>query len=519
MSPQKEELVKKVKKALLGRVMIVTLAVLFQFVWLVLLVYQFSQIFPYFNLILQILAVVIALHIVGGWRNPSYKIVWTFVILAFPVVGLSIYAVFGRCWIASRTRAKMERSHGELIQHLPKDEDLEDEIAQEDQSVANQSRYITKWSDFPLYTNTATKYYTCGEDMFQSMLEDMERAEHFIFLEFFIVAHGELFDQILDVLYRKVQRGVDVRLVYDDFGCITTLSNKFYLELEKLGIRCRKFNPMRPVMSLLMNNRDHRKILIVDGHTGYTGGMNLADEYINVKEKYGYWKDSGVRMEGEAVWSLTTMFLEMWNYLTDDKECYTDYKPGVFQTHPFVTDGYVQPYGDSPLVSEKVGAYVYMNMLGHAKDYVYIFTPYLILDNEMLTNLRNAAKSGVDVRIVIPEIPDKKLIFWMSQSYYRRLLESGVRIYQYTPGFMHAKSFVCDDKIAAVGSINMDFRSLYLHFECAVWLYNCESVMEVKEDCLRTFEESREICMEFVEKQSWIKRLLLSWLRLFAPLV
>jgi cardiolipin synthase len=308
-------------------------------------------------------------------------------------------------------------------------------------------------------------------------------------------------------------------MIYDDFGCVTTLPAKFYLEMEKLGIRCMKFNPLRPIMSIVMNNRDHRKILVVDGNVGYTGGLNLADEYINVKERFGYWKDTGIRLEGQGVWSFTTMFLEMWNYLTGAEENYDNYKPSTYHKEPFLDDGYVQPYGDSPLVQEKVGANVYMNMIGHAKNYVYIFTPYLIVDNEMLTYLRNSAKCGVDVRIVIPNIPDKKIIFWMGQSYYKRLLESGIRLYQYKPGFIHAKSFVCDDKVATVGSINMDFRSLYLHFECGVWLYESEAVMQVKQDCLDTFAQSIEITRGFVSKQPRIKRIVFSALRLFAPLV
>ena len=459
------------------------------------------------------------LYIINQWSNPAYKIVWTFVILIFPIGGLCIYFIFGRSVLTKKTREGMERVHREVREFLPDQKAVEQKIYSKARSVASQSKYISDWSDFPVYDHTKTQYYPCGEAMFPDMLRDLRSAKHFIFLEYFIIADGVMFDEILEILKEKVQEGVDVRLIYDDFGCVTTLPNKYYLKLREMGIKCEAFNKLRPVMSIIMNNRDHRKIFVVDGIVGYTGGLNLADEYINEIERFGYWKDTGVRLEGDAVWSFTVMFLEMWNYINHSSENYLDYHPSRYQEKPFEKDGYVQPYGDSPLDGEKVGENVYMNIIGHARDYVYIFTPYLILDNEMLTYLRNAAKSGVDVRIVTPEIPDKKLVFWMSQSYYQRLLECGIRIYQYTPGFIHAKSFVCDDRIATVGSINMDYRSLYLHFECGVWMYRSKAVLKVKEDALDTIARSREITIDFCKNQPWIKRVVLSVLRLFAPLV
>lgn len=518
-NPKDTVAVKKVKKVLLGRVLVVGLAVLVQFSWLFLMVYQFSIKYSFVNILFQVAGTLVTLRIINQWSNPAYKIVWTFVILSFPVMGVCIYYVFGRSVLTKKTREGMERVHQELKEFLPDHKELEKEIYREAKSIANQSKYISDWSDFPVYHNTSVKYYPCGEVMFPDMLADLKKAEHFIFLEYFIIADGLMFDKILTILKEKVGQGVDVRLIYDDFGCVTTLPSDFFLQMRELGIRCVAFNKLRPLMSIIMNNRDHRKIFVVDGTVGYTGGLNLADEYINEIERFGYWKDTGVRLEGEGVWSLTVMFLEMWNYINHSSENYVDYRPQLYQKRPFVSDGYVQPYGDSPLDGEKVGENVYMNIIGHARDYVYIFTPYLILDNEMLTYLRNAAKSGVDVRIVTPEIPDKKLVFWMSQSYYQRLLECGIRIYQYLPGFIHAKSFVCDDRIATVGSINMDYRSLYLHFECGVWMYGSRAVQKVKEDALDTFAKSREITLEFCKNQPWLKRVILSVLRLVAPLV
>ncbi|MCI8280364.1 MAG: cardiolipin synthase [Lachnospiraceae bacterium] len=518
-NPKDTVAAKQVKKVLLGRVLVVGLAVLLQFCWLFFLVYQFSIQYSFINILVQIVGAVVVLYIINQWSNPAYKLVWTFVILIFPILGLLIYFVFGRSVLTKTTREDMERVHCEVCQFLPENKDLEHKIYQESRSVASQSKYISDWSDFPVYTNTEVTYYKCGEEMFPDMLKDLERAEHFIFLEYFIIAEGNMFGQVLEILKKKVAQGVDVRLIYDDFGCVTTLPHKYYLQMQELGIKCMAFNQLRPIMSIIMNNRDHRKIFVVDGTVGYTGGLNLADEYINELERFGYWKDTGIRLEGDGVWSFTLMFLEMWNYMNHSSENYMDYHPKRYQKQPFLADGYVQPYGDSPLDGEKVGENVYMNIIGHARDYVYIFTPYLILDNEMLTYLRNAAKSGVDVRIVTPEVPDKKLVFWMSQSYYRRLLECGIRIYQYKPGFIHAKSFVCDDRVATVGSINMDYRSLYLHFECGVWMYRTQAVRKVKEDSLDTIARSREITLEFCKNQPWIKRVVLSVLRLLAPLV
>lgn len=310
-----------------------------------------------------------------------------------------------------------------------------------------------------------------------------------------------------------------MRLIYDDVGCISTLPPKYYRVLQAKGIRCAAFNPFRPIISVVMNNRDHRKILVVDGRVGYTGGINLADEYINRIERFGYWKDTGIRIEGEGVWSLTNMFLSMWDYITHMTEDCRKFMPSVYQKEPFVNDGYVQPYGDSPLDQENVGENIYLNIIARAKRYVYIFTPYLIIGNEMLVTLCNAAKSGVDVRIVTPGIPDKKMVYLLTQSYYAPLLKGGVRIYQYTPGFLHAKSFVCDDEIATVGSVNLDFRSLYLHFECGVWLYRSAAVLQVKEDCLNTFACSKEISLEFCRGRALPIRMVQSVLRLFAPLL
>lgn len=512
-------LMKKIAHLLFGRLTIVGLSIIIQVLWMAVVLWKFSYQFTYANLAIRVIAIVVVLIIVNKWVNPVNKLSWTFLILLSPILGLLVYFLFGRSGLTKGTQRRMDAVNREVVVHLTRDEAAEESLKEQDLSVYNQSKYINDYAGFPLYRNTATKYYECGEDMFTDMLDALRKAEHFIFLEYFIINEGYMFQTIVDILEQKVKDGVEVRLIYDDVGCVSTLPPQYYKKLQAKGIKCAAFNPFRPIISVVMNNRDHRKIFVVDGKVGFTGGINLADEYINKIERFGYWKDTGIRIEGEGVWSLTTMFLEMWNYITRSSEDYTAFKPSVYQTEPFADDGFVQPYGDSPLDHENVGENIYLNIIGRAKRYVYIFTPYLIIDNEMLTALCNAAKSGVDVRIVTPGVPDKKMVFLLTQSYYAPLIRSGVRIYQYTPGFIHAKCFVCDDEIATVGSVNLDFRSLYLHFECGVWMYQSKAVMQVKEDCLKTFSCSEEMTLAFCRNRNLFIRMLQSVMRLFAPLL
>ena len=511
---------KKVKKFLLGRATIVALAILIQLCWLLTFLYGFQERYTFFNTMIDIAAVFVVLVIVNKRSNLSYKIAWTVVILAVPIVGLLVYFIFGRSELTRPTRKRMEAVNFEIEKSLPENQDLQAELMEKDLSVYRQSKYVRAWAGYPVYKHTETKYYPCGEEMFPDMLKALEEAEHFIFMEYFIVEEGFMFGKILDILKRKARAGVDVRFIYDDFGCVTTLPEKYDQQMQEWGIQCVRFNPLYPIMSVIMNNRDHRKILVADGKVGFTGGINLADEYVNKVERFGYWKDTGVRLEGEGVWSFTVMFLEMWDYLTKTREeDLNQFRPSRYQTRQYQTDGYVQPYTDSPLDHETVGENIYMNIINRAKKYVYIFTPYLIPDDELLKALQNSAKSGVDIRIFMPGIPDKQIVYWISQSYYEPLLECGVRIYQYNPGFLHAKCFVCDDEVAVVGIVNLDYRSLYLHFECGVFMYQTRAVMQVKEDVQRTMEESEEINLEFCRKRPAAIRTLQGVMRLFAPLL
>ena len=510
---------KKILNVIFGRLFVIGLAILFQVLWLFLVLWQLSYKFTYVNLIIRAIAIIVVLVIVNKWINPVNKLSWTFLILLSPVFGLLVYFLFGRSGLTKWTRKSMDAVNEEVEKLLKQDEEAKEVLKNEDIYAYRQSDYIDEWAGFPLYKNTETKYYKCGEEMFPDMLEALRRAEHFIFMEYFIIEEGYMFESIVEILEEKAKEGVDVRLIYDDVGCISKIPPQYYKRLRQRGISCVTFNPFRPLISVVMNNRDHRKIFVVDGYIGFTGGINLADEYINKASRFGYWKDTGVRIEGEAVLSLTVMFLEMWNYINRSSEDYSRFIPSVHQKVAFENDGFVQPYGDSPLDHENVGENIYLNMINKAKHYVYIFTPYLIIDHEMLICLSNAAKQGVDVRIVTPGIPDKKMVYLLTQSYYEPLLRNGVRIFQYTPGFLHAKCFVCDDEIATVGSVNLDFRSLFLHFECGIWMYRSRAVMQVKEDCLETFAASEEITVQFCRERPLAVRMIQSLMRLFAPLL
>ncbi|MDD5879236.1 MAG: cardiolipin synthase, partial [Clostridiales bacterium] len=353
----------------------------------------------------------------------------------------------------------------------------------------------------------------------EKLVEELKKAKHFIFLEYFIIEEGIMWNTILEILKEKAKEGVDVRVIYDDVGCVMKLPYKYGDKLEKYGIKCRVFNPFIPILTNRLNNRDHRKIAVIDGYVGFMGGINLADEYINSFEKYGHWKDAAILLKGDAVFNLTVMFLTMWDFINNSDDDYLKYRPENFTNEKYLSKGYVQPFDDSPLVNEPIGETVYLNLINKAKKYIYINTPYLIIDNEMATALKIAAKSGIDVRIVTPHIPDKWFVHAVTRSYYHSFIKDNIKIYEYTPGFMHSKTFVVDDEYAVVGSINLDFRSLYLHFECGAWLYKTDSVLKVKEDFLDTLELCQQISLQDCENVKWPVKFGRLILRMFSPLL
>ena len=512
-------MLQKATSLLFKRVTVVGTAIVAQLILLLLMLLRFQEYFIYFYAVNILISIVAVLYIISSKLNPAYKIAWIIPILLVPVFGGLIYLLFGGNKLSAHERKKMARLKRCFRNiHLVRFDSLE-AIDRLSPDAANQSRYILGTAGSPPFQNTSVEYLPSGEAKFQRMLEELEKARHYIFLEYFIIQEGKMWNSILEILERKAREGLDVRVMYDDVGCLLTLPTHYRQVLEEKGIRCCVFNPFVPVLSTRLNNRDHRKICVIDGHTGFTGGINLADEYINAYEKHGHWKDTAVLLHGDAVWGLTVMFLSLWDYVSGSQEDFSLYLPRVHQLSPIPCDGFVQPYTDSPLDDEPVGETVYLNLINKAKRYVYITTPYLILSNEMITALRTAAKSGVDVRIITPHIADKWYVHVLTRAYYESLVEAGVKIYEYTPGFIHAKSFTVDDELGVVGTINLDFRSLYLHFECAVWLYRCRCIGDMRKDFLRTQAVSQEITLQQCRAVRLPTRLLRSVLRLFAPLM
>jgi len=464
---------------------------------------------------------VAVLGIINNHINPAYKIAWIIPILLFPIIGGIFYIFFGGKKLGKRARNKMRSIEDKTRKVLASQQSVLEEVALQNQIAANQSRYLQAYAHFPPYCNTTTKYFPSGELKFEKLKEELKKAEYYIFLEYFIIEEGEMWNSILDILIEKASEGVDVRVIYDDAGCLFTLPYRYDARLEKLGIKCCVFNPLTPLLSPMINNRDHRKITIIDGHTAFTGGANLADEYINKVEKYGHWKDSAIMLKGEAVWSMTVMFLSMWDYLREIEEDLEGFKYNdkLLDVNSKNGDGYIQPFADSPLDDETVGEIVYLNLINKARKYVYITTPYLIISNEMVTALTSAAKGGVDIRIITPHCADKWYVHAVTRSYYSILIKSGVKIYEYLPGFIHSKNYISDDDYGVVGTINMDYRSLYLHFECGVWMYDSNTIMDMKEDFVNTLKVCKEITMEDFEDIKWYRSLRNSVLRLFSPLM
>lgn len=515
------QFLKRILKLLFNRIFYVALALLIQMGWLLITAWRLAAYSKYISNAIGIISVLIVLWIVNKKINPSYKLGWTILIMTVPVFGVLLYVLFGKSRIAQAIQDKYTQVQEESLPYMEQDEQTFQELEEQSAGAAVQSRYIHQYSSFPVHGNTTAEYFQVGDDMFPVLVRELEQAQHYIYIEYFIINDGVMWRTILDILERKAKEGVDVRLIYDGFGCLTTLPNRYDKVLREKGIKCTIFNPFRPLLNIVQNNRDHRKICVIDGKTGFTGGINLADEYINQKERFGHWKDTAVMLKGEAVWNMTVMFLHMWSVVNNSAEPMEHelHMPHKYHPEAFEDDGFVQPYSDTPLDGEVLGENVYLNIINRAKKYVYICTPYLIIDNEMMTALCLAAKSGVDVRIMTPGVPDKKMVFLLTQSYYEQLLEAGVRIYEYQPGFLHAKSFVCDDEIAVVGTINLDYRSLYLHFECAAFLYENSEIPAVENDFQETLKKCQKITQEDYKKQKSFDKIAGRILRVFAPLM
>lgn len=472
-------------------------------------------IMPYFYLLAFFTQIICVVRIVASDDNPDYKVPWLFFVLIVPIAGFMLYFLF-----YSR---KLKRKYLRRLQRLKdssyhkEDEELLKALKEKSPQAASQARLLCNIGETHIFTNTKQTYFPLGEKMMVSLLEDLKNAKHFIYMEYFIIEEGIFWNSILKILKEKVKEGVEVKVVYDDIGCMQTLPGLYFNTLKKYGISAVPFSFLKGSADSEFNNRSHRKITVIDGKIGYTGGINLADEYINKVNKYGHWKDSAIRIEGEAVKEFTKLFLI--DYGLNAKKINIQ-QTDLFPSLDIKCDGFVIPFGDGPkpIYQKCIGKIIIQNMLNMATKYAWMTSPYLIIDNDLCSSIENAALRGVDVRIIVPHIPDKKLVFAMTQSYYHRLMAAGVKIYEYTPGFIHAKSYLVDDIYGLIGTINLDYRSLVHHFENGVWMYECESLKDLKKDIEETLDKSLEIKKDEM-KQPLIKRFIQAIVRIFAPLL
>ena len=499
----------------LGRILVILVAAIIEVFVLVSVFVWFYDKAAWITLILSISGIIITLGIIKNSRHLSFDVMWIVLILLFPISGAVVYLFLGADLFISKTFKKIKRATQDAFRYYPRDNGVLEEAKETYPEAKGQFEYISTNTGFSFYKNRDFRYYGLGELGFPKMLEELKKAEKFIFLEYFIIDKGEMWNSILEILEEKAKNGVDVRVMYDDLGSFFLLPVNYYKMLEEKGIKCVPFNRINPILNIIINHRDHRKIMVIDGKVAVSGGINLADEYINVTHPYGKWKDNVIMVKGEAVWSYTVMFLTHWNALKPTDEDFYAFK---VKTRSRKEDGYIAPYGETPLDDEMSSQNIYLNILDGAKDYCYIFTPYLIIDTEMINTLILTAKRGVDVRLVTPGIPDKKIIYAITRSYYRQLIEGGVKIIEYTPGFVHAKVFVADDIVATVGTINLDYRSLYLHFENGTYLYGSKVVEEIRDDLLEAMAEGHEVTLD-KSRRPFIYELIMSFLRLFAPLM
>ena len=512
-------LLKKSKKSLMrvvfSRAGILATLLLIQIGFLITLGLRFSEYLPHLFGSAVVISFSMALVMINSKMDPSSIIMWLIIMILMPVFGVLLF------WYTRSElghRALKERLNHILCQThtmIHQEESVLEQLSSESQETASLVRYLSKCGSFPVYDQTEVQYFKSGEEKFEVLLQELKKAEKFIFMEYFIVDEGLMWGKILEVLASKAKQGVEVKVMIDGTCEFTTLPHNYPDLLKKLGIECRMFAPVTPLVSTHYNYRDHRKIVVIDNQVAFTGGINLADEYINQINKYGHWKDTAVLLRGKAVESFSLMFLQMWMI-----EKSIDFTP--YLSHQKVSkqsSGYVIPYADNPLDNEKIGQKVYMDILNRSVRYVHIMSPYLILDHEMENALKFAAQRGVDVSLILPGIPDKKTPYALAKTHYASLLDAGVKIYEYTPGFVHAKVFVSDDIKAVVGTINLDYRSLVHHFECAAYLYETPCIQAIEQDFQNTLKQCTQVNEETIRQIKWHTKVLGFVLKVLAPLM
>jgi cardiolipin synthase len=497
-----------------GRLFYTFVLLVLQGLTLYALIYWASLYVP-FNLLFSITSVIMVFWLINRQENTAYKIMWLLIILTLPLFGILLYWCFGKRDPGRPIYKRVRRStYRGYFKRVEQNKEVMDELRGRDISIARQAEFIVNSTGLTVCEGTQTEFFCPCERLFNRMLEELRQAKKFIFLEFFTIREGQLWNTILEILRQKVKEGVDVRVIYDDMGTIKTLPAGYNKKLEAIGIKCEVFNPMIPLLTIRHNNRNHKKVCIIDGDTAFTGGFNLSDEYINAVEIYGHWVDSGILIRGKAVKNLLVPYLAIWNFLRKTKDDPDDFLKGVKE---FENDGFVLPYAVDPFTEEDPAASIYINMISRAKSYVFINTPYFIIDYSMEHALMTAALSGVDIRICFPGVYDKFFVYILSQSYFKTLIKAGVKFYVYLPGFIHSKTFVSDDETAIIGTINLDYRSLFLHFENAVWLYGSRAVLQMKEDFLNRLELCHKVTLEELQNIHWLKKAACYIMKPFAP--
>lgn len=503
-------------KVVFSRAVIFTVTILIQVFVLAGMFYFFNEYMTYFYLLFILLGFLIIVDILNNESNPMFKLAWVIPILIFPVFGILIYIILNNQFVSKKINRILEYNKNKNKKYLEQNTKVYEEIYHDDRHIANLVKYMNTYGSYPIYKNTDVKFFSSGEEMYPTYLKELRNAKEFIFLEYFIVAHGRFWYNVLEILKAKVNEGVEVYFMYDGMCSMSLLSHNYPEILRKYGIKCKMFNKVMPILSTHQNNRDHRKITVIDGKVAFTGGVNLADEYINEIERFGYWKDTAIMLKGEAVNSFSVMFLSMWN-VTEKRGVNCAKYLREFKVDG--ASGYVMPYSDSPLDEYEIGKDIYLDLINTATKNLHIMTPYLIIDYEILSSLKYAAKRGVETILVLPSIPDKWYTYLLARSYYAELLSSGVKIYEYSKGFIHAKEFITDETEAVIGSINLDYRSLYLHFECAAYLYKCKEIKNIEKDFEETLNKCNEITFEANKKYNAFNKFVGRILRLFAPLL
>ena len=513
-------LAKPIKRGLLrlvfSRFFVIAVLAVLQILILVGAYAYFTDKLPILINLMRLFSLGMVVYLFNCKMDSSAKLTWMFIIAVLPLAGAA-FLLFTQSNIGHRVETKLvDEQIQKSRDFLEQPAHVLEKLEHDGSGVDDLCRYLNRSGSFPMYENTSVRYFPLGEAMFEAMIEELEKAETFIFLEYFIIQEGYMWGRILDILTRKAKEGVEIRVLYDGMCEMFTLPVNYWKLLEKVGIKARPFSAIKPIVSSHYNYRDHRKIMVIDGKVAFNGGVNLADEYINRIERFGHWKDTAVMLSGPAVQSFTLMFLQMW-YVGEKEPDYDRWLADPPEAQE--AKGYVMPYCDSPLDGEKVGETVYMDLLNRATDYVHIMSPYLILDGELETAMCFAAERGVDVKLILPGIPDKKVAYALAKTHYRRLTEAGVKIYEYVPGFVHAKVFVSDDRKAVVGSINLDYRSLYHHFECATYLYQTYCIAEIEQDFQETLEKCRTVTAETIRKEKITTKLIGQTVKFLSPLM